>query len=89
MVKKTWAQVSRCHGNNSYGNLGLAEDVNPSLPDPGRKEKINVNFYFHTSLWCLKRFYKGGLNLVSSSGIGAGMVNVRNRCIQWLVYCIA
>ena len=21
--------------------------------------KINLNFYFHTSLWCLKRFYEG------------------------------
>ena len=33
--------------------------VNPSLPDPGGKEKINLNFYFHTSLWCLKRFCEG------------------------------
>ena len=22
------------------------------------KTKINLNIYFHTSLWCLKRFYK-------------------------------
>ena len=33
--------------------------VNPSRLDPGRREKINLNFYFHTSLWCLKRFYEG------------------------------
>ena len=26
----------------------------PCCPYPGRKEKINLNFYFHTSLWCLK-----------------------------------
>ena len=26
--------------------------------DAGRREKINSNFYFHTSLWYLKRFYK-------------------------------
>ena len=32
---------------------------NPSSPDPGRREKINLNFYFHISLWCLKRFYEG------------------------------
>ena len=25
---------------------------NPSCPDSGRREKINVNFYCHTSLWC-------------------------------------
>ena len=29
------------------------------LPRSGRIEKINPNFYFHTSLWCLKRFYAG------------------------------
>ena len=23
------------------------------------KTKINLNFYFHTSLWCLKRFHEG------------------------------
>ena len=31
--------------------------LNPSRPDPGRREKIIVNFYFHSSFWCLKRFY--------------------------------
>ena len=33
--------------------------VNLSRPSPGRREKIKLNFYFHTSLWCLKRFYEG------------------------------
>ena len=32
---------------------------NPSRTDPGRREKINLNLYFHTSLWCFKRFYEG------------------------------
>ena len=32
---------------------------NPSRQDPGRREKISLNFHFQTSLWCLKRFYKG------------------------------
>ena len=32
---------------------------NPSRFNPGRREKIKSNFYFHTSLWCLKRFYEG------------------------------
>ena len=31
----------------------------PSRPDSGKKEKINSNFYFHTSLWRIKRFYEG------------------------------
>ena len=33
--------------------------VNPSRPNPGRREKIKLSFYFRTSLWYLKRFYKG------------------------------
>ena len=28
--------------------------LNPSRSDPGRGQKININFYFPTSLWCLK-----------------------------------
>ena len=32
---------------------------NLSRPNPGRREKIKLNFYFHTSLWCLNRFYEG------------------------------
>ena len=34
-------------------------NINPSRPDPGRRKKINYNFYFHFSLWCHKRFYEG------------------------------
>ena len=33
--------------------------LNPSRPNPGRTEEIKLNFYFQTSLWCLKRFYEG------------------------------
>ena len=36
-----------------------ANFFNLSRPDPGRREKINLNFSFHTTLWWLKRFYKG------------------------------
>ena len=35
------------------------DEFNPSHPDPGRREKLNLNFYFHTPLRCLKRFYEG------------------------------
>ena len=35
------------------------QNVNPSRPDPGQREKINFDFYFYISLWCLKRFYEG------------------------------
>ena len=30
-----------------------------TLLDRGKSEKINVNFYFHISWWCFKRFYEG------------------------------
>ena len=33
--------------------------LNPWSPNPGQSEKTKLNCYFHTSLWCLKRFYEG------------------------------
>ena len=38
--------------------LTLLSPVNPSRPNPGRRVKIKLNFYFRTSLWCLKRFHE-------------------------------
>ena len=32
---------------------------NPSRPDPGQRQKINLTFYFHTSVWWHKKFYVG------------------------------
>ena len=54
-IKKTLRKVI------NYYNIMMIEllHLNPSRPDPGQREKINLNFYFHTSLWCLKRFYEG------------------------------
>ena len=34
-------------------------NISPKRPNPGQSEKIKLNFYFRTSLWCLKRFYEG------------------------------
>ena len=31
----------------------------PFISESRIKIKIELNFYFHTSLWCLKRFYEG------------------------------
>ena len=39
--------------------LHSSSSLNPSRPNRRRREKININFYFLTSLWCLKRFYEG------------------------------
>ena len=41
----------------------ISAKSNLSRPDPGQVEKINTNFYFHTSLWCLKRFDEGRKDL--------------------------
>ena len=35
----------------------FASNINPSRPNPERREEINLNFYFHPSLWCLRRFH--------------------------------
>ena len=32
---------------------------NPSHPKFRTNRKIKLNFHFHTSLWCFKRFYEG------------------------------
>ena len=37
----------------------LTKHITPSRTNPGRREKKLLHFYFHTSLWCLKRFYEG------------------------------
>ena len=36
----------------------ICKIVNLTRPDHGQREKINLNFYFHTSLWCHKGFMK-------------------------------
>ena len=46
------------------------------------KIKTNLNFYFDTSLWILKRFYEG-LNFLSSSGIVAGRVNSLSKYLLY------
>ena len=33
--------------------------INPPRAAHEQREKINLSFYFHTSLWYLKRFYEG------------------------------
>ena len=69
--------------------LKTRKDFNPSLPVHFRccvKIKINLNFYFHTSLWSSKEALKPfdtpqrsvkikiQVNLLSSSGIATGRV---------------
>ena len=42
------------------------ESLNPSRLVPGRREKINLNFYFHISLCCFERFYGGLIGYTKS-----------------------
>ena len=43
--------------------------INPSRPDLGRREKINLIFYFHTSLLCLKKFYYNFVKCTRREGL--------------------
>ena len=62
-----------------------------TLKDPFISEsfeiKIELNFYFHTSLWCHRRFYEG---LFTLSGIGSLRVNFKNErnCVIIKLPCL-
>ena len=50
--------------NVNFPAQGVRNGPNITLPVPCITEssieiKIKLNFYFHTFLWCLKRFYEG------------------------------
>ena len=50
--------------NNFFALFERTGKENSTCPAPCVSEscikiKINLNFYFHTSLWYLKRFYEG------------------------------
>ena len=51
MGRSTWSTFLQVSKDN--------RNINPSHLDPGRREKINLKFYYHTSLWYLKMFYEG------------------------------
>ena len=40
-------------------NVPILTLKDPIISEICIKIKIELNFYFHTSLWCLKRFYEG------------------------------
>ena len=52
---KIWSNISK-------------ENLNPSQPNPGRREKINLSLYFHSSLRCLKVFMKAFKVLIKPCG---------------------
>ena len=57
--------VQEKYGNGKFARKRIGKKnqescvINPSHPNPGRREKIKLNVYFHTSLLRLKKFYEG------------------------------
>ena len=47
---------------NPYYHYYLHHELNPQRPNPGQGEKIKLNFYFHTSLCCLKKGFMKALH---------------------------
>ena len=41
-----------------YASARLSMFVKFIRLDLGRRKKTSLNFYFHTSFWCLNRFYE-------------------------------
>ena len=58
MLTYCWKEISRmaCPDQDSFDSCSK---LNPSCPNHRPRKKINLNFSFHTFLWCLKRFYEG------------------------------
>ena len=63
--------LSLLHSLAQYGKKGDSNDLflrekvfvltvnDPCISESCIEIKITLNFCFHTSLWCLKRFYEG------------------------------
>ena len=52
--------------------------VNSSRPDPRQRGKKNLNFHFHTSLWCLKCFMKAFKVFIKPSEAPQRSVKIKN-----------
>ena len=66
--RKTYLRFSEdFRGNRSLVSRKISFEIRSKIwrrslnhfrPNPGWREKIELNFYFHTSLWCIKRTFK-------------------------------
>ena len=50
--------ILKAVGQKNLKGKRLRQHINPLRPDSGRREKINLNFYFHTSCGASKGFMK-------------------------------
>ena len=70
--------------------ISRGHKLNPSRPDPGRRGKINLNFYFYTFLWCLKRFYEGlilfSCNFLKYTGREGLISNLSSYLVKHLLF---
>ena len=55
-MENTKTFMTYVSGDRVYGFIST---FIPSRPDPGRRGENDLNFYFHTSLWYLRRFFEG------------------------------
>ena len=55
--KTFWDTTKKCENKNLSFYFNTTSTV--PVPISGEEKKINLNLYFHTSLWCGKRFYEG------------------------------
>ena len=73
---------------NSYKNLDKPSGIDLILtllvPIPDEKKKIKINFYFHTSLWSLKRFYKGLKSLYKT--FSGATRKCENKNLTWFLF---
>ena len=73
---------------NSYKNPDKPSGIGLSLtllvPISDEKKKVKINFYFHTSLWSLKRFYKG-LKSLHKTFWGATK-KCENKNLTWFLF---
>ena len=49
--------IETLHENKIQDTENIDNKCYPSRPNPGRRKKINLNFYFRTSLCCLKKLF--------------------------------
>ena len=66
LIKKNILEQYYNDNENNTNNLKTNKSFQNNLTLPTLRIfescieiKINLNFFFHTSLWCLKRFYEG------------------------------
>ena len=70
--------------NQKLWVLSLSSATNLSRSDSGQTEKINLNFYFHTSLRCLESFYESLKGLHKTSW--GTTKKCENKNLNWFLF---